>query len=195
MDDLKQIVATNIINLRSLGRLTQTELGEKINYSDKAVSRWERAEATPDARVLLQLSEIFGVTVDYLLHDHSNDKPVKIHKTRIEHKNIIWVAVLGVWTIAFIIFVINYLLGKISWIQFIYAIPTSLLVFLVLNSIWGNKKFNMHIIATFIFGVISSLYFSVLVFLRQNWWIIFTLEIPAYLICYLCFRIKKKPVR
>ena len=59
MDDLKRIVATNIATLRVNAHLTQFELGEKINYSDKAVSRWERGEAVPDAYVLLQLAELF----------------------------------------------------------------------------------------------------------------------------------------
>ena len=67
MEDLKVITASNIINLRTAKGLTQAELGELLNYSDKSVSKWERAEAVPDAYVLKKMSEIFGVSVDYIL--------------------------------------------------------------------------------------------------------------------------------
>ena len=65
--ELKDIVAKNLVELRKIFGFTQLEKAEKLNYSDKAVSRWERAQAIPDAKVLLQLAELFGVTVDYLL--------------------------------------------------------------------------------------------------------------------------------
>ena len=77
MDDLKFITASNIINLRTQAGMTQTELGNLLSYSDKSVSKWERAEAVPDAYVLKKLSEIFGVTVDDLLSSHSEWKPVE----------------------------------------------------------------------------------------------------------------------
>ena len=47
--------------------MTQAELGQRLNYSDKSISKWERGEAIPDAFVLTQMAELFGVTVDYLL--------------------------------------------------------------------------------------------------------------------------------
>ena len=74
MEKFKKIVAKNISELRQLNKLTQAELGEKINYSDKAVSKWERGESLPDAFVLKRIANIFQVSVDYLLEDHSNDK-------------------------------------------------------------------------------------------------------------------------
>ena len=69
--ELKLTSASNIINLRTAAGLTQAELGAKLNYSDKTISKWERGEAIPDAYVLTQLAEIFGVTVDYLLSSHN----------------------------------------------------------------------------------------------------------------------------
>ena len=80
VDALKKITAQNLIRLRTSHHLTQFELGEKISYSDKAVSRWERGEAVPDAYVLLQLSEIFHVTVDDLLHEHTEEEVKKNRK-------------------------------------------------------------------------------------------------------------------
>ena len=57
---MKLISASNIIKLRTEAGLTQAELGEKLNYSDKTISKWERGEAIPDAYVLTQMAEIFG---------------------------------------------------------------------------------------------------------------------------------------
>ena len=64
----REIIAENIVTLRKNAGLTQAELAERLNYSDKAISKWERAEAVPDVLVLAQLAELFGVTVDYFLH-------------------------------------------------------------------------------------------------------------------------------
>ena len=67
MNDIKSIVAKNISELRQSNNMTQLELAEKINYSDKAISKWERAESSPDISVLVDIAAVFGVTVDYLV--------------------------------------------------------------------------------------------------------------------------------
>ena len=73
MTDLKQIFAANLQSLRLRDGMTQTELGEKLNYSDKAVSKWERGESIPDASVLKQISSLFGISLDSLLTDHTHE--------------------------------------------------------------------------------------------------------------------------
>ena len=65
MEDIKNIVAKNITDLRILNNMTQSELGEKLNNSEKTVSKWERGESSPDISGLVQIAEIFGVTLDY----------------------------------------------------------------------------------------------------------------------------------
>ncbi len=74
MDELKKIIAVNISRLRLQAGMTQQELADKLSYTDKAVSKWERGESTPDVSVLDRIAKLFGVTVDYLLIDHT--KPV-----------------------------------------------------------------------------------------------------------------------
>ena len=69
MEDLKQILAKNITALRQASRMTQLELAEKLNYSDKAISKWERGESIPDVTVLKAIADLVGVTLDYLLED------------------------------------------------------------------------------------------------------------------------------
>ena len=191
MDDLKVITASNIINLRTAKGMTQAELGELLNYSDKSVSKWERAEAVPDAYVLKKMSEIFGVSVDYLLSSHDSwERPESFKKEeRNFHSNVITILVIfGIWTLAFLIYIIGWLLEANWWLLFIYAVPVSLITFLVLNSVWEQGKNNRHII----YGLVASVFLSAyLTFISFNPWQILLLLVPAEFIVFLSFRIKK----
>lgn len=196
MNNLKKIVAKNIITLRTANHMTQFELGEKINYSDKAISRWERGEAVPDAYVLLQLATLFGVTVDYLLtaHDEGEQLPDKSPQKdiRYDYGTITLISFIGVWTLALFIFIVFSLFDRLEWIVFVYTLPVSIIVLLVFNSIWGKPRNNFYIISAFNWSFICAVYVSFLIFNQYNWWIIFLLGIPAQLITYLCFNIKKR---
>ena len=191
MDDLKVITASNIINLRTAKGMTQAELGELLNYSDKSVSKWERAEAVPDAYVLKKMSGIFGVSVDYLLNSHDSwERPESFKKEeRNFHSNVITILVIfGIWTLAFLIYIIGWLLEANWWLLFIYAVPVSLITFLVLNSVWEQGKNNRHII----YALVASIFITVYITFRSyNPWQILLLLIPAELIVFLSFRIKK----
>ena len=79
MEDLKSIVARNIIALRRKHDMTQLELAEKLNYTDKAVSKWERGESLPDIVILKTIADLFGVTLDYLVTlEHDDREPEHI---------------------------------------------------------------------------------------------------------------------
>lgn len=191
MDDLKVITASNIINLRTAKGMTQAELGELLSYSDKSVSKWERAEAVPDAYVLKKMSEIFGVTVDYILNSHDSwEKPESFKKAErgFRSKVITAVAIAGIWTLAFLIYIIGWLLESNWWLLFIYALPVSLITLLVLNSVWESGKNNRHIIYALVASIFLTIY---LTFISYNPWQILLLLIPAELIVFLSFRIKK----
>ena len=191
VDDLKVITASNIINLRTAKGMTQAELGELLNYSDKSVSKWERAEAVPDAYVLKKMSKIFGVSVDYLLSSHDSwERPESFKKDeRNFHSNVITILVIfGIWTLAFLIYIIGWLLEANWWLLFVYAVPVSLITFLVLNSVWEQGKNNRHII----YALVASIFITVYITFRSyNPWQILLLLIPAELIVFLSFRIKK----
>jgi len=62
-------LSDKIVALRKGAGLSQEGLAERLNVSRQAISRWEQGTAMPDASNLLQLSKLFGVTTDYLLHD------------------------------------------------------------------------------------------------------------------------------
>ena len=64
------ILADKITRLRKKNGWSQEELADKMNVSRQAVSKWESAQSIPDLGKILQLSELFCVTTDYLLKDH-----------------------------------------------------------------------------------------------------------------------------
>lgn len=68
------ILADKIIKLRKKSGWSQEELAEKMNVSRQAVSKWESAQTIPDLGKILQLSELFGVTTDYLLKDEIEEE-------------------------------------------------------------------------------------------------------------------------
>ena len=194
MNELKQIIGKNIIELRKKNGMTQAELAEKINYSDKAVSKWECGDAVPDIGVLKQLAELLGVTVDYLLEENHDEQPAVYHESYARKKNKLIITFLSatlVWLIATLIFTIVNLCvedAKYTGFVFIYTVPVTAVVFLVFNSIWGKPRFNYIIITVLIWTILTSVYF---IFFEYNIWLIFILGVPAQLIIFLWSRLKK----
>ena len=125
MDELKLIFASNLIRLRTAAGMTQAELGEQLNYSDKSISKWERGEAIPDAMVLKRMSELFGVPVDYLLNEHDAWQPgPEPSACDRSHHAIILVALMGIVTLAVLVFVVLWLwLGQVEWLVFPCFVP------------------------------------------------------------------------
>lgn len=159
--DIKEIVASNIIRYRKSADLTQAQLAEKINYSDKAVSKWERGEALPDVYVLKSIADICHVNLDDMLHEETT-----MEKLQSFYKNRTVVAILSallVWLIAVIAFVVIELIipnTLPTWLAFIYAIPVSFIVALVFNNIWGGRIYNMLIVSGLNWGIAVSLVLS-----------------------------------
>ena len=180
--------------------MKQAELAEKINYSDKSVSKWERAEAAPDAAVLRNIADVFGVTVDRLVYSHDELKAKEERKKKsavkfgngfsISYKMITSVAIMGIWTVALLIFIIFWLNGKIIWQLFPCALPVSLVTQLVLHSVWGKGKYNIIIVSALQLSLILMVYF---LFFSHNWWQLFLLALPVEIIVILVFRIKRRP--
>lgn len=69
------ILAEKILKLRKENGMSQEELAEKLNVSRQSVSKWESAAAYPELDKILELSNVFGVTTDYLLKDNA-EQPV-----------------------------------------------------------------------------------------------------------------------
>lgn len=142
MKEMETIIASNIIELRTKSGFTQLELAQMINYSDKSVSKWERAESVPDVIVLKKMADIFGVTVDYMLTQHDpTEKPTIMTTVRaLPFKIITSITIVGIWILALLIFIIVWLCGSIVWLIFVYAVPISLITLLILHSIWEKEN-------------------------------------------------------
>lgn len=69
MHEIRANIASNLQRLRQREGFTQQDLATRLNYTDKAVSKWERGESTPDITVLKAIADIFNVTVDDLIAD------------------------------------------------------------------------------------------------------------------------------
>jgi transcriptional regulator with XRE-family HTH domain len=194
MEEVKLAVASNIIRLRTDAGMTQAELGEKLNYSDKTISKWERAEAVPDVLVLKQIGDLFRVSVDYLLSTHSKwesteDEGENIPAHGYSSTAITMVSITGIWTLAVLAFVILWILGTIQWGIFAYAVPVSLITLLVLNSVWYGGKYNLYIVAALVFSIIAIIYIALL---DYNPWQLFLVVVPAEAVVFLSFKIRKK---
>ncbi|MEG1547535.1 MAG: helix-turn-helix transcriptional regulator [Clostridia bacterium] len=190
MAKLKSAIAKNIIALRKAAGLTQIELAEKLNYSDKSVSKWERCESLPDITVIQDIADLFGVTVDYMLveehpaqavttgpaHDAAKDKNTN-------HLIIALLSASLVWLIATIVFVVFRFItieeNGIIWLVYVYAIPVTCVVLLIFNAIWGKRYLTFIILSLLIWSILSSVY---LLLLPANNWYIFLIGIPAQLI-------------
>lgn len=194
MEEVKLAIASNIIRQRTKANMTQAELGEKLNYSDKTISKWERAESVPDVLVLKRIAEIFNVSVDDLLNAHDQwDAPQGKSQSdasrRYSPSAIIMVSIAGIWTIATLIFIIFWVLGAIHWSIFVYAVPVSLITLLVLNSIWNHGRYNLLIVSILVFSLIAIIYIALI---QYRPWQLFLIAIPAQTVVLLSFKIKKE---
>ena len=152
-EEITTIVANNLVNLRKEKGLTQGELAEKFNYSDKSVSKWERGEVVPDLATLQNIADFYGVTIDYLTHKPTNDTKLLYAKSKdadnLRNRILIcalWI--LGIWTVSSTVCGIILILHKDNvwrfWMPFIWAIPATFVALIVYAK---RFKLNIHLIA------------------------------------------------
>lgn len=191
MPYIKNNIAQNITELRLLNDMTQLQLGEKLNYSDKTVSKWERGESTPDIEVLVELADLFGVTVDSLVRSDSitdktdiNQKRQKTHN----HRAITLIIESAILLVALFSFIITSLIIRRSAFQilyFVYAVPIILIINLIFNSIWFNPRRNYYIISALVWSILAAIYITFLYF-SIDVSLIFLLGIAGQIIIIIC---------
>lgn len=198
-NEIKQNIAKNISELRKQNKLTQLELAEKLNYSDKAISRWERGDTLPDIDILCKICELFGVTFEYLISDtptpakQQSEEQEKKKYSRVEVGNrltIVLLVISVVWFLATFIYVYyNIIFGQKLWQIFIYAVPTTAIVAQAFNTMWGSRKYGFYILSVFVWTFLTSLYIAAL---EYNIWLIFLLGIPLQITLLLWSRLKPR---
>lgn len=207
-EKLKVQIGTNISNLRKRQGLTQAGLAEKLNYSDKAVSKWERGESAPDVLTLIAIAELFEVTVDDLIRDPEAlpeqtgsvqqvmDQVVqKTLKRKADKRIIVQLSSILVWFVALFSYVLFASIGfDYSWLAFFLAIPADAIVVLSLRSAWRDFRSNRTLISVLMWGCLLSIYMFLLVLVKANVWRIFLLGIPGQAAIWLWFRMFR-PIR
>ena len=194
MEDYKRIIANNITELRKAVPLTQAELAQRLNYSDKAVSKWERGESIPDVLVLKQIADLFGVTVDYLLEDVHPLKatmqsvPRQLKKNRLLITGLSCMLVLLIATFVYVILGLSTNVGRL-WLSYVYCVPICSIILIVFNSIWGKTKLNFVFITVLVWGILASVYLTIGDYSK---WLIFVIGIPAQVIILMWSGIKAR---
>ncbi len=207
MDDekLKQRIGGNIAAHRKNAGLTQAGLAEKLNYSDKAVSKWERGDSIPDVLTLMQLADQFGITVNDLVMDPDElpGNPGTLEKAmtqvsekalkRRANKNVILaLSSTLVWFVALFAFVVMSpfdFLDPYSWLLFFYAVPANAIVLLSLRSAWRDFRWNKGLITIIVWGFLVAIHVTLLVVLQYNYWKLYLLGIPGQIAIVLWFRL------
>ena len=210
-EKLKLQIGANIAAYRKRAGLTQVGLANKLNYTDKAVSKWERGESMPDVLTLVQLAEQFEISVNDLLVD-PNALPAGDHgklekamskvsekalKRKADKNIILALSSTLVWFVALLIFVIlsNFeVLEKGSYLAFLYAAPANAIVLLSLRSAWHDFRWNRALISVIVWGSLASVYATLVVCFGLNIWKIFLLGSPGQIAIFLWFRMYR-PVR
>ncbi len=191
MENLNYIIGKNLQILRKKNKLTQAQLAEKLNYSDKAVSKWEKGESLPPIEVFYKIAKIYDVSIDSIV----GEEKIKPHLLapsymRKRYLHITLLSILTVWLVALILFVILHLtLGIHFWMCFAWAVPLSFIVAIVFDAVWNKCKF--------LFGFISGLVWSLLLCLAgQLWhlniWEILLIAIPIQIGIIITWRMVKK---
>ncbi len=202
-ENLKYLIGRNIAAHRKRCGLTQAGLAEKLNYSDKAVSKWERGESVPDVMTLVQLAEQFEISVNELVTDpnvlpeegpnlqQAMEKVVaKTLKRKANKKIILSLSALLVWFVALLFYVVVSSFGfEQAALAFLYAIPATAIVLLSLRSAWRDFRWNKAYISTIVWGCLLSIHVTVLVLCSLNLWKIYLLGIPGQIAILLWFRL------
>ena len=202
-EKLKFVIGANISAYRKKNSMTQAGLAEKLNYTDKAVSKWERGDAMPDVQTLMQLAELFEISVNDLLTDpnalpeetgvvqQAMGKVVeKTFKRKANKRTILELSTVLVWFVALLIYVV---LSSVdvenSWLAFFYAIPANAIVLLSLRSAWKDFRWNRALISLIMWGGLLSMYMTLLIFCHVNVWRLFLLGVPGQAAILLWFRL------
>lgn len=166
--ELKNTIAANLAAYRKRSGITQLRLAEQLNYSDKAVSKWERGESLPDIYVLYQMTQIFGITMNDLLGEKTKNAKISEPAADLPHKRrnrkfITSMSVCLVWLVMSVVFVALELFHFsffAPWLVYIYALPISCIVLLVFACIWWSVRLQAVSVSGIIWFTALSLFLT-----------------------------------
>ncbi|MCD8308996.1 MAG: helix-turn-helix domain-containing protein [Clostridia bacterium] len=193
-EDVKDIIAANLVRFRNKAGLTQLQLAEMLNYSDKAVSKWERAESIPDIRVLMQIAGIYNIKLDDLV-TKPKEKEVKpvLHKTK-KRLLITALSVVLVWFIATGIFALLCFIPEVDYEYFVFIAATfaTSVVLVVFSAVWGNRITNAISSSLVVWTLAANIFVLMETFTNiPNLWLIFVAASPFEVLVILWFFFRK----
>lgn len=206
-EKIKGQLGSNIAAHRKRYGLTQAALAEKLNFSDKAVSKWERGESIPDVPTLVRIAELFDVPMDVLVRDPNElpkdvgsvervmEKAVeKTLKRKADKRTIQKLSSVLVWFVALLIYVVFATFDYYkAWVGFLYAIPANCIVLLSLRSAWHDFRANILLVSVIMWGSLLSIHGTLLVFADFNAWMLYLLGVPGQATICLWTRLFKSP--
>lgn len=182
-NDIKTTVASNLIALRKSKGLTQADVANALNYSDKSVSKWEHADSLPDISILSALADMYGVTLDYLTHEDAEEQLAYVngkHKPDIERQLTIEIlAVTIILLCSTVAFVYGYCFREVQyifWQAYLWAIPASSILLLYFNRVWHKNILASIILKSILLW--SLLLCIYLQFFDYKLWMIFIIGVP-----------------
>jgi len=197
---VKTIVAKNLIELRKSRNYTQSDLAELLNYSDKTISKWENGDSLPDISVLYALTQIYGISLDDLVHENATEKlngraeEKKLHSWQ-NRLIILCLSVSVVFLIASLVFVYLKLKADINyWEAFVWAVPASCVALLYFNrktdkeEALGGRVYRTIVLSVLCWSLLLAVYLQ---FLSYQLWLIFVIGIPIEAIVWLGSRFHK----
>lgn len=187
-EELKKNFSTNLIKLRKTNNLTQLALAEKLNYSDKAISKWEVGSVIPDVETMTQIADFFGITVNDLIYTETKKKYRKIFWQN--HLNITGLSIGLAWFIATIVFFVLQEVTDLTrvWLTFILTIPVSFIILVVLSSLWFGKLVTMISVSGLAWSIILTIF---LTFNTPSYWFLFVIGIVGQLLIIFWSQLKK----
>lgn len=200
---IKENFAANLIKYRKAMGLTQAELADIINYSDKAVSKWERAESLPDLETVKTIANLFGVTIDSLVAEVTEEKP-KVPATLHKRRTLIYLLATGaVWLLAICCYVfLDVLFPAIrsnwhNWLALIYAVPVTAVVLYIFTLVYKSKILSTIFTSLFVWSTLFSIFISLKFLLPTplaRLWEIFLIGVPlqVLIICYYFYGLFKR---
>ena len=198
MDNLKQVISNNLVELRKRKKYTQQDLANMLGYSDKAISKWEKGDSLPDIEILYQICNLYNVTLDYLTHEGNWDDKQEFVKKNYYKRNkilIILMVVSIIWFIAIAVlsYSITFHAGIPYWTACTWAVPTTALALLYFNKRWGRRGWKFPILAIIIWTGLAAIYLQLLYF-GKNIWPVFLLGIPIQIVVVLWSQIRNEEI-
>ena len=185
-NEINQKIAQNLIRYRKVAGFTQAEVAEKINYSDKSVSKWESGNGIPDVYTLIQLSKLYGVSVNALIEEEEIVPVVAKKNTKGLHLLIMLLSSGIVWLVATFLFVTLHIISPNGawWLTFLYAVLVNAIVMLVYAWIWKYRVINFISVTAIIWVSLLCCFLTVqqcairFNFSYTGLWCVFLLGVP-----------------